>query len=193
MIGKRVYIFGPMSSLGLEGQWNFPAFKRAALYLRALGAIPVCPAAIDEVVWGFYGDEMPPPKMKYQSVLSIDFAVLKTCEMGYGLIGWSKSLGSRWERSWMEVTQMPVEYEAGAERGVVGYVADPTWEQAYIAELENYVVAHRRAVWDAMNGRVDKVPTRDDHLLPYRERASQSGLEPKPPQPGQYGHDYEEE
>ena len=124
MVGKRVYIFGPMSNVGPKGKWNFPAFERAALYLASIGAIPVCPSRVDEAVWGFDGTGELRPGMSYKSVLAIDLAIVPTCDMGYGLRGWSESNGAMPEVSYMQCLGMPIEFEAGAERGKVGFVAE---------------------------------------------------------------------
>jgi hypothetical protein len=172
MKGKRVYIFGPMSNVGPEGNWNFPAFERAALYLAAIGAIPVCPSRIDKAVWGFDGTGDLRPGQTYKRVMGVDMYIIPTCDMGYGLRGWSESGGSMPEIAYMQCLGMPIEFEAGAERGRVGFVADPIWERAYIKELEDWIVQ------PGISGRISVTDfrSRDEILQSARERASQATL-----------------
>jgi hypothetical protein len=120
--GKRVYIFGPMTLAGPAGDWNFPAFRRAALLIEASGGIAVSPAKMDEAIWGFNGKGDIPPVMQLRNVIGIDLRVVETCDIGYGLTNWSKSSGSLAELALMRCLKMPVEFEVGAERGVVGAV-----------------------------------------------------------------------
>ena len=120
--GKRVYIFGPMTIVGPAGDWNFPAFRRAALLIEANHGIAVSPARMDEAIWGFNGKGGILPTMRKQDVIGIDLRIIETCDIGYGLTNWSKSPGSLAELALMQCLGMPVEFEVGAERGVIGAV-----------------------------------------------------------------------
>ena len=166
--GKRLYIAGPM---GGQESWGFPNFERAYLFLEACGATAVAPHRIDQAVWGFNGKGELPERMVRGDVLLIDLAILRTCDAIYMLAGWSKSAGAILERQWANNLGLEVLYAPDAERGCVGVLLEPTWEVAYVAELE---LALRDAIgkashhWDA-----------DEELALVRERASQTGLKPK--------------
>jgi len=123
--GERVYLFGPMSSFGIKGQYNFPAFEDAALMIEALGGQPVCPARMDKAVWGFDGRGEMPQGMCLRTVIPIDLTVILTCTMGYGLRDWENSSGAMPELALMRCLQFPIEFQPGAFVGTVGAVPLP--------------------------------------------------------------------
>ena len=194
--GKRVYIFGPMSVVGPAGNWNFPAFERAALLIEANGGIAVCPARIDDAVWGFDGTGEMRPGMEYKTVLAIDLMIIPTCDMGYGLRGWSGSNGAMPEVAYMQCLKMPIVWETGAEQGRVGYVADTLLGVlAAATELADLERRSRGMIWDWDND-ADAIVAVSKAVEAHRDAtASRDPLEEtrEIPRHPDTGHDYEEE
>lgn len=123
---KRIYVAGPMSEFK-DDDWNFRAFERATKFLRALGKTVVNPAEVDAAVWGFNGrtDRVLPDCMTRIRVLAIDLGVLlPTCDAIYLLKGWSRSSGACAEVAAAMTYGLKIMYEAGAERGTVGFIAE---------------------------------------------------------------------
>jgi hypothetical protein len=109
---KRIYVAGPMT--GIE-RWNFPAFQRAGLFLRALGHIAVVPSEIDKAIWGFDGEPDLPASMERRRILSLDVGVvLPTCDVIYMLRGWHYSSGAIAEKATAETYGIDTWYEVGA-------------------------------------------------------------------------------
>lgn len=81
---KRVYVAGPMTGI-LD--LNFPAFRAAAVQLRALGHEVVSPAEINEGL----------EHEGWNACMRRDVAALATCDAIYLLDGWPKSRGARIE------------------------------------------------------------------------------------------------
>jgi hypothetical protein len=79
----RIYLAGPMS--GIEAL-NFPAFAKAAAYLRAAGHEVINPA-----------EENPDHGMAWADALRADIPLLLTCEAIALLPGWEESKGARLE------------------------------------------------------------------------------------------------
>jgi hypothetical protein len=108
-----------------DDDWNFGAFQRAALLLRALGHDVVNPAEVDMAVWSFDGREQRDlkPRMDRRHVLGLDVGMLlPTCDAIYMLRGWSESTGAMAELAMAQALGMQVMFEPGAERGRVGAV-----------------------------------------------------------------------
>ena len=123
---KRFYVAGPMSEFQ-DTDWNFRAFARATLYLRSLGHTVINPAEVDAAVWGFNGltDRSLPALMTRIRVLAIDLGILlPTCDAIYLLKGWSRSSGACAEVAAAMTYGLEIVYEAGAERGTVGFIAE---------------------------------------------------------------------
>lgn len=78
-----IYISGPMTG---KPDLNFPAFHRAATYLRAKGYEVVNPAE--------FGEE---PGMEWHQYLRKDIAALVECDEIYLLEGWQQSKGASLE------------------------------------------------------------------------------------------------
>jgi len=173
--GKRVYCAGPMTG---KKKWNFPEFERAKLLIDANGGIGVSPHRIDAAVWGFHGEPDLPPQMCHDVVLPIDYAVLRTCDAIYLLPGWSKSKGARFERAAADVHGLEIMYAADAEQGGLGVLLEPTWEAAYIAELEDEVLDAIMGGW-GIPKKGEEATFREGCLKPVRERASRTGVKPK--------------
>lgn len=122
---KKIYIAGSMSE-HKDVDWNVGAFDRATLFLRAKGYTVISPAEVDLAIWGFDGrqDRELPDGMTRRKVLAIDLGVLlPMCDAIYMLTGWSHSRGAWAEFTTAETIGLEIMFEAGAERGTVGYIA----------------------------------------------------------------------
>lgn len=102
---KRIYIAGPMTGLP---ELNFPAFHRAASFLRAAGHTAINPAEI-----------VTDQTAKWEDCMRADIAQLVTCDAVMLLPGWEKSRGARLEHTiatalGMEVTELATEQGRGA-------------------------------------------------------------------------------
>lgn len=80
---KRYYVAGPMTGYI---DLNFPAFHKAASWLRGLGHHVENPAEINA-----------DPKAKWADCMRADIARLVTCDAIYLLHGWQRSRGAKLE------------------------------------------------------------------------------------------------
>lgn len=85
---RRVYIAGPMSGVP---QFNYPAFRAAAVELRRLGYFVISPVEIGEA-WAGGQTEHPP-----QEYLRHDIEHLVHCDAIALLPDWDRSVGARCE------------------------------------------------------------------------------------------------
>jgi hypothetical protein len=97
----RVYIAGPMSGIP---EFNFPAFRAAAIDLRAQGYDVVNPAELDE------NDVLPDGTAAHpwSFYLRRDLQALLDCDAIYLLPGWQDSRGASLEAHVAEVLGMHI-------------------------------------------------------------------------------------
>jgi hypothetical protein len=99
LLNKKIYISGPMT--GIE-QLNFPAFARAAKFLRDAGATVSAPHEI---------------AMKYpeswEKCMAEDIKALCDCEAVFMLDGWEKSKGAHLELHIAHRLNLEIFFERG--------------------------------------------------------------------------------
>lgn len=94
----RVYIAGPMTGLP---DHNFPAFRKAALDLRACGYDAVSPVEVNE---NYETDDQPGV---WHLCMRRDIAALMSCDAIAMLPGWMESPGATLERYVAAAVYMP--------------------------------------------------------------------------------------
>lgn len=85
---RRIYIAGPMSG---HPEFNFPAFRAAAAFLRERGHEVVSPHEVGEALGG------PDCGLTAAQFLAADIRHLIECEAVALLPGWERSIGARCE------------------------------------------------------------------------------------------------
>jgi hypothetical protein len=79
---NRAYLAGPMTG---HVDYNYPAFRQAAAYYRAMGIDIVSPAEL-------HGDDF---SKTFEEYLAVDLAALDTCGTIILLLGWQDSRGAK--------------------------------------------------------------------------------------------------
>ena len=112
----KIYIAGPMTGLP---EYNYPAFRAAAVLLRGEGHEVVNPVELGEK----YGtaDEINTDPVKFADLILEELDALATCDAIYLLPGWEKSPGTRRELevalapyNRLQIIVAPVEKKGGA-------------------------------------------------------------------------------
>jgi len=116
MSTRKIYIAGPMRG---HYQFNFPAFDRACLHLRARDWIVVSPAELDRSI-GFDPTDLPddfdwndPAKCDFSisDAIKRDVHAICGCDAIYLLKGWESSRGATAEKSIAEWLGLDVLYQ----------------------------------------------------------------------------------
>lgn len=104
---KKIYIAGPMTGLP---NFNFEAFDRAAIHLKALGYEPLNPADNGREFLAKNNNKAPDER-QYRQLLSRGREMIRQCSKIYLLKGWEKSYGARDELSYALIIGLLPEVE----------------------------------------------------------------------------------
>ena len=145
----KIYIAGPMTGLP---EYNYPAFRSAAVLLRGEGHEVVNPVELGEK----YGtaDEINTDPVKFADLILEELDALKECDVIYLLHGWQTSKGTR------------KELKLALENGLDVLVEDDGYCE--VCDILDEMMER-----DDLNGR-DMV---DNFHIEYGERGGWDGLE----------------